>query len=78
VLHASDGFLGSSLSSPCFDIHYNARDGGDLGGAHSEWIRYALVVTVEAKRHPDLYEKILANHNRLKALEAKISLPIAV
>lgn len=78
VLHASDGFLGSSLSSPCFDIHYNAREGGDLGGKHSEWIRYALVVTVEAKRHPDLYEKILAHHTRLKALEAKISLPVSV
>jgi hypothetical protein len=78
VLHASDGFMGSSLSSPSFDIHYNAREGGDLGGKHSEWIRYALVVTVEAKKHLDLYEKILANHTQLKALEAKISLPISL
>lgn len=78
VLHESDGLMGSSLYAPYFDIHYNAREDGDLGGKQSEWIRYALVVTVEAKKHLDLYEKILVNHTQLRALEAKISLPLSL
>lgn len=78
VLHASDNFYGSSLQEPCFDIHYNAREGGDTIGAGADWIRYALVVTVEAKKHLDLYDRILADHVRLKELQAQVSLPIRV
>ena len=76
VLHATDSFFGSSLQEPSFDIHYNAREGGDNGGSSAERIRYALVVTVESKKHLDLYDRILADHARLKELQAQVSLPI--
>lgn len=76
VLHASDKFYGSSLKEPSFDIHYNAREGGAAGGTGAEWIRYALVVTVEAKKHLDLYDRILANHASLEALQSRIPLPL--
>lgn len=78
VLHASDRFLGSSLKGAMFDVHYNAREGGANSGAGSELIRYALVITVEAPKHKDLHEKILAAHNRLKALEPRITVPLRV
>jgi hypothetical protein len=76
VLHASEGMLGSSLHGACFDIHYNARDGGGMAGSSAEKIRYALVVTVEARRHADLYDQILAAHAKLEALQPKVSVPV--
>jgi hypothetical protein len=76
VLHATDNFYGSSLKGAVFDIHYNARDGGANAGAGSELIRYALVLTVEAPKHVDLYDEILKSHAKLKALEPRITLPI--
>lgn len=75
VLHATDNFRGSSLDQATFDVHYNARDGGGAGTG-TELIRYALVVTVEAPKHIDLYDKILAAHSKLKAIEPKISVPL--
>lgn len=76
VLHASRSMLGSSLNQACFDIHYNARDGGASAGAGSELIRYALVLTVRAPKHVDLHGDILAMHGLLKAIEPRISLPL--
>lgn len=76
VLHASDSMLGSSLKMATFDIHYNARDGGAIASSGSELIRYALVLTVEAPKHKNLYDDILASHSVLKAIEPRISLPI--
>lgn len=76
VLHATDSFLGSSLKEATFDVHYNARDGGGNARAGSDLIRYALVLTVEAPRHANLYDSILATHTKLKAIEPKITLPL--
>ena len=76
VLHACDKFRGSSLDQATFDVHYNARDGGAVAGTGSELIRYALVVTVEAPKHADLYDKILSAYSKLKAIEPKISVPL--
>lgn len=76
VLHATDNFRGSSLDQATFDIHYNARDGGGAAGNGSELIRYSLVVTVEAPKHADLYDKILSTHSKLKAIEPKISVTL--
>lgn len=76
VLHASDSFLGSSLKEATFDIHYNAREGGANARPGSELIRYALVLTVEAPKHANLYEDILASHTLLKAIEPRITLPL--
>lgn len=69
---------GSSLNEATFDIHYNAREGGGQAGTGSELIPYALVLTVEARRHTNLHEEILQAHSVLKALEPKITLPIRI
>lgn len=76
VLHATENFRGTSLHEATFDVHYNARDGGGTAGAGTELIRYALVVTVEAPKHADLHDRILAAHSQLKAIEPKITLPL--
>lgn len=77
VLHAENGYLGSSLLEPVFDVHYNARDaGGPSTGAPS--IRYALVVTVSAPRHPELHQEILKAHAVLQALEPQVTLPLRI
>ena len=78
VLHASDRMLGSSLQQATFDIHYNARDGGGAAGAGTELIRYALVLTVQAPKHANLFEEILSSHSLLKAIEPRITLPVRV
>ncbi len=75
VLHGTNSYFGTSLEDSVFDIHYNARDsGGPASGPQP--IRYALVITVSAPRHPQLYDDILAEHTLLKALEPVVSLPV--
>jgi len=78
VLHGSKSMRGSSLDNPVFDIHYNAREaGGSTTGA--EKIRYALIITVEAPRHADLYNDILRAYAKILApIQPKITLPIRV
>jgi len=78
VLHGHKTLRGSSLKSPVFDIHYNAREaGGRARGA--EKIRYALIISVEAPKHADLYNEILRAYNKtLVPIRPQVSLPIRV
>jgi hypothetical protein len=78
VMHASHNMYGSSLQDAVFDIHYNAREGGGSIGNRGERIPYALVLTVKARRHANLYEDILAAHSKLQAIEPRVTLPIRV
>lgn len=77
VLHATKRMRGSSLEGACFDIHYNARDGGGNANKGSDLIRYALVLTLHAPKHADLYDQVLRSHAKLQALESRISLPVS-
>lgn len=76
VLDACHTFRGSSLEGATFDIHYNARDGGATPNAGAELVRYALVLTVIAPKHTNLYDDILSSHSVLKAIEPKVSIPL--
>jgi hypothetical protein len=78
VLHGTKGLRGSSLNNPVFDIHYNAREaGGRATGA--EKIRYALIITVEAPKHADLYNDILRAYAKtLVPIQPQVSLPIRI
>lgn len=76
VLHAQANFYGTSLCEPVFDVHYNARDAGGPQGSGAQRIRYALVLTVIAPKHPNLHQDILDAHVVLQALVPQISLPI--
>ncbi|GAB7534600.1 S8 family peptidase [Burkholderia sp. 3C] len=76
VLHGNKSMYGSSLENPVFDIHYNAREGG-APTKSAEKIRYALIITVEAPKHADLYNDILRAYAKmLVPIQPKVSLPI--
>lgn len=78
VLHDHARMRGSSLDSPAFDIHYNARENGASAGKAKN-IRYALIITVEARKHPDLYADILkAYAQTLTPIQPQVSLPVRV
>jgi hypothetical protein len=78
VLHASKRMNGSSLDAPVFDIHYNARSaGGKAVGANK--IPYALVLTVRASKHPNLYNDILRSYpSLLVPIRPKVAVPVRV
>lgn len=78
VLHGDKGMRGTSLENPVFDIHYNAREaGGPTTGADK--IRYALIITVEAPKHADLYNDILRTYAKtLVPIQPQVSLPIRI
>jgi hypothetical protein len=78
VLHGEKNMRGTSLNDPVFDIHYNAREGGGKAN-NAEKIRYALVITIKAPKHADLYNDILrAYSNILTPIQPQVSLPIRV
>lgn len=79
VLHATVRKRGSSLHSPVFDIHYNARLGGRDSSSHAPKIRYAMVITVESKSTPDLYDRVLRTYaTQLEALTPRIDMRLRV
>ena len=56
--HGRQRFRPASLKEPCFDI-YNHRRFEGVATAASDRAKYALVVTVSAKKVPDLYSGVL-------------------
>ena len=78
TLNAKKSLLSKSLHLPVFDIHYNARSAG--GAARdAEKIRYALVVTVRARRAPDLYDQVVrAYAGRLEVLIPVVDIAVRV
>ena len=78
VLHSSKNMLGSTLKNPVFDIHYNASEAGASIASHkAEKIKYALIITVKAAKHQDLYNEILRAYNQvLVPIQPQTSIPI--
>lgn len=77
VRHGTRSMLGSSLHDPVFDIHYNARFGGHDGTSQAQRLRYAMVITVESRRTPDLYDEVLRTYpNRLTALQPRLGISL--
>ncbi len=78
VLHGSKMMRGSSLDNSVFDIHYNAREAG-ASTTSAEKIRYALIITLEAPKHADLYNDILRAYAKtLVPIQPQVSLPVRV
>ncbi|MFG1284881.1 S8 family peptidase [Xanthobacter autotrophicus] len=77
VLHDEKRMRGSSFVDPVFDIHYVARqDAGPTRLARP--MAYALVATIEAPKHTDLFSTILAQYESLLAIEPEVAVPIRV
>ena len=77
-LHGTVSFQGRSLRNPVFDIHYNARsEGRDF--APDTALSYALVISVQAKRLPDLYDTIVRRYaTQIEPLRPVVEIPITV
>lgn len=76
TLHARVGFLGSSLHSPAFDIHYNSRMEGHNHNPGQQ-LRYAMVITVKASREANLYDQVVRRFaTQLEPLRPVIDIPI--
>lgn len=76
VMHGRVGKLGSSLDQPVFDIHYNARSAGGAAKQPPK-IPYALVLTIKAAKHPDLYNDILRSYaTQLVPIRPKLVVPV--
>lgn len=79
VLCASASKAGRTLLKPEFNLHYNARNGGDKAGSKAPEINYAMVVTVQAPKHPELYNSVVANYRtRLEPLTPVVEIPLHV
>lgn len=77
-LHAENQYRGRSLSAPAFDIHYNARAEGHDHSKYQQ-LKYALVISVKARRVADLYNRVLRRYRgQLEALLPVIEIPIRV
>lgn len=75
-IHCSKSFLGSSLKDPVFDIHYNARMEG-RNSKSSEELNYALIITVEAPKEPNLYDQVVRRFaTKLEQFKPVIEMPI--
>ncbi len=76
TIHGELQMRGSGLFEPAFDIHYNSRLESH-GHNHSTQLRYALVVTVQAKKVADLYDRVLRRYStRLEPIRPTIEIPI--
>jgi len=76
VLHASRKMRGTSLHEPVFDVHYVAREGGGVLTS-TDKIPYALVISLEASKHVDLYSEVLAAYpSILIPVQPQVSIPI--
>jgi hypothetical protein len=76
--HAQNDYRGRSLNAPVFDVHHNARFEG-RNDTRSQKLKYALVVSVTAKRVPDLYDRVVRRYRtQLEALRPVIEIPVRV
>jgi hypothetical protein len=76
VLSKSVRMQARSLQEPVFDVHYNARVSGGPNTA-ADKVRYALVITVEAPRVNDLYDRVVRTYaGQLQALTPVVEIPI--
>jgi len=75
-LHRLKKKRSSGLNEPVFDIHYNSRVEGH-GDTSTRRIRYALVITVEAPKVEDFYNRVVRTYRaQLQPLSPIIQVPI--
>lgn len=79
TLSTSKRMRATSLNEPVFNLHYNAREAGGRASSNTPALKYAMVVTVTALRHDDLYANTLTRYRtQLEALQPVVQIPIVV
>lgn len=78
VRHNEKRMNSKGLVSPVFDIHYIARAPGvDSGPKDASKLSYSLIITVESKHTPDLYNLVKTRYqNQLSPIIPKIDIPV--
>jgi hypothetical protein len=77
TLHRSQRFQAGSLKDPIFDVHYQVREAGKPTGGDK--IKYALIITVDAPKVPNLYERIVQRYQtQLEPILPVIEVPVRV
>lgn len=77
VLHAEKSLQGPTLNNPVFDIHYIAREAG-ADTRRGKPLAYALILSIEARNHPNLFNEILQSYPVLVQIQPQVSLPIRI
>ncbi|HEU5068171.1 MAG TPA: S8 family peptidase [Sphingomicrobium sp.] len=76
-LHGSVRKRATSFNRPAFDIHYLARDEGHVDHQTAR-MKYALVITVEAPRHADLYDLVVRKYRNVLEPMLPVQVPIQI
>lgn len=76
-LHGTVKKLAKSYHEPVFDIHYVARDEGHVEH-QSPKIKYALVITIEAPKHANLYDMIVRKYRNILEPMLPVQVPVAI
>jgi len=76
TLHKNRTMRAAGLRNPVFDVHYSARIGG-RNATSADKIPYALIITIDAKKTRNVYNKILQRYPTiLEPLRPVIEIPI--
>jgi hypothetical protein len=76
TLHHRQRFQSRSLKDPFFDVHYQTRQAGKTVRG-SDKIRFALIITVEAPKVANLYDRVVQRYRtQLEPLRPIIEIPI--
>jgi hypothetical protein len=76
TIHKNRSMRASGLRNPVFDVHYSARIGG-RNATGADKIPYALIITIDAKKTRNVYNKILQRYSTiLEPLRPVIEIPI--
>lgn len=79
TLHKTKSFRKNTLSNPCFDVIYYARDSGkSINNKLLEPLPYVLVVSIKAEHTPDLYNNIVQRYQTLLPIKIKQQVRINV
>lgn len=77
IIRHAERMQSRTLKDPVFDIHYVAREEG-RDTAAAEKIPYALVVTIEAPKTKDIFDKTLRRYPVLQQLRPVVQIPIPI
>ncbi|AFJ01496.1 Subtilisin-like serine protease [Methylophaga frappieri] len=78
TLHKEQAFRNTSLDKPCFDVVYQAREMGHSPYSDGDALPYALVVTVQVKNTPEVYNAIRQEYQTLSPIPLRQEIRLQV
>jgi len=79
TLHREQNFLSTTLDNPCFDIVYQAREGGQpTVTAELDALPYVLIVSIQGKEGLPIYNSIRQKYQILEPVQLRQEVQIKV